>query len=63
MQNKEVIIGKMSGKGNVTIPKKIREYLELEKGDHVIFRFSDNKKIVMEKAVISSTSEINKKKK
>ena len=57
MKEREVIIGKISGKGNITIPKKVREYLELSKGDHVIFRFSDNKKIILEKAIISSGSE------
>ncbi len=61
MDPREVIVGKMSGKGNITIPKAIREYLNLQKGDHVIFRFSEDGKVILEKAIISSPSWENKK--
>ncbi|MCF8001556.1 MAG: AbrB/MazE/SpoVT family DNA-binding domain-containing protein [Halanaerobiales bacterium] len=63
MAHQEVIVGKISGRGNITIPKRVRECLNLEKGDHVIFRFTGDNHVILEKAIISSPSWKNKDKK
>ena len=37
---------KMSSKGQVTLPKRVRRYLEVDRGDTVIFELKDNLLIV-----------------
>jgi AbrB family looped-hinge helix DNA binding protein len=38
-----MIIGKISKKGQISIPKKIRDQLELQVGDPVVFKIQSNK--------------------
>jgi AbrB family looped-hinge helix DNA binding protein len=37
---------KISSKGQVTLPKKVRRYLEVDQGDTVIFELKDNVLVV-----------------
>ncbi len=46
--NYSMIIGKISKKGQIVIPKKIREKLGIKSGDGLIFRVKDNY-IIIEK--------------
>jgi len=46
--NYSMIIGKISNKGQIVIPKKIREKLGIKSGDGLIFRVKDNY-IIIEK--------------
>jgi len=41
-------VGKMSKKGQIVIPKEIRERFEIKPGDAVIFKIQGNK-VIMEK--------------
>lgn len=36
---------KITSKGQITIPKKIRELLDLNDGDYVVFYYDDNKNV------------------
>ncbi len=38
----------VTSKGQITIPKPIREALELEPGDRVAFRLNDEGKVILE---------------
>ncbi|SFE02667.1 looped-hinge helix DNA binding domain-containing protein, AbrB family [Lentibacillus persicus] len=49
----------MSSKGQVTVPKSIREKLKLDEGDRVAF-IEDNGKIVITKASILAFRELQK---
>ena len=51
-----MIVGKMSKKGQIVIPKEIREQLGLQTGDVLRFRIQSNNMIVIEKL----TSDTNK---
>lgn len=39
----------LSSKGTVTIPKKVREFLRLSRGDLVVFKLTDNGEIVIKR--------------
>lgn len=39
----------LSSKGTVTIPKKVREFLKITKGDLVIFILNNNGEIVIKR--------------
>jgi antitoxin PrlF len=41
---------KVTTKGQVTIPKAIRDHLELKPGSEVRFRYGPNREIVLERA-------------
>jgi AbrB family looped-hinge helix DNA binding protein len=41
---------KVTSKGQVTIPKAVREALDLKPGSEVRFRYNDNRDIVLERA-------------
>jgi antitoxin PrlF len=41
---------KVTTKGQVTIPKAVREMLGLKPGSKVLFRYNDNRDIVIERA-------------
>ncbi|MBN9074059.1 MAG: AbrB/MazE/SpoVT family DNA-binding domain-containing protein [Rhizobiales bacterium] len=41
---------KITTKGQVTIPKTLRDLLELKPGNEVRFRYNENREIVMEPA-------------
>jgi AbrB family looped-hinge helix DNA binding protein len=43
-----MIIGRVSKKGQIVIPKEIRDMLRIKEGDYVIFRV-DGKRIYLEK--------------
>lgn len=45
-----MIVAKVTSKGQITIPKMIREALELEAGDRVLFALEGNRKVVMSPA-------------
>jgi len=51
--------GKVSFKGQITIPKELREKLGIEPGDFVLFT-EEGKKVVLKKAKISPEEEFNK---
>lgn len=51
--------GKVSFKGQITIPKELRKKLEIKPGDFVIFA-EEGKKVVLKKARISPEKEFNK---
>ena len=51
--------GKVSFKGQITIPKELRGKLGIEPGDFVIFT-EEGKKVVLKKARISPEKEFNK---
>lgn len=51
-----MIVGKLSKKGQIVIPKEIREQLGLQTGDVLRFRIQSNNLIVIEKF----TSDTNK---
>lgn len=51
--------GKVSFKGQITIPKELRKKLGIKPGDFVIFA-EEGKKVVLKKARISPEEEFNK---
>ena len=40
------VAAKMTSKGQITVPKAVRERLELEPGDQVLFRLQDNQAVL-----------------
>lgn len=40
------IAAKVTTKGQVTIPKEVRDALGIAEGDHVVFRIEDNRAVV-----------------
>lgn len=42
----EVSVGSVTSKGQVTIPKKIREALGLREGDRVVFAIEDERAVI-----------------
>ena len=52
-------IVKMTSKGQLTIPKEIRDTMKMNKGDYLIFHI-DGDKIQVEKAQISGQSSFDK---
>ncbi|GAB3808095.1 AbrB/MazE/SpoVT family DNA-binding domain-containing protein [Virgibacillus kimchii] len=52
-------VSRISSKGQVTVPKSIREKLKLDEGDRVAF-IEDNGKIVITKASILALRELQK---
>lgn len=40
------VAAKMTSKGQITVPKVVRERLELEPGDQVLFRLQDNQAVL-----------------
>jgi AbrB family looped-hinge helix DNA binding protein len=52
----EVGVSPVSGKGQITIPKEIRDTLKLKKGDRVVFLDRDNQ-IILRKAKTQRLSE------
>lgn len=40
------IAAKMTSKGQITVPKAVRERLELEPGDQVLFRLQDDRAVL-----------------
>lgn len=53
-------LARITSKGQVTIPKDIREKIRVHAGDYIIFQLIKGKKVEMEKASISSTEEFEK---
>ncbi len=53
----EVSVGSVTSKGQVTIPKKIREALGLREGDRVVFAIEDERAVIR-KVSIEKLSEI-----
>lgn len=47
---------KLRSKGQITIPKEVREALELHTGDRLAFRVHDNRTVVIEVEKVSLTS-------
>lgn len=45
--NKLLDTAKLTSKGQITIPKQIRDLLKLEQGDSVVFYVDENKNIKM----------------
>ncbi len=41
---------RLSSKGQITVPRDIRERLKLKRGDKLLFRIADNGQVVMEVA-------------
>lgn len=41
----------------MTLPKEIRTALEIEEGDRVLLKIEDDRKVVLEKAIIILASE------
>ncbi|MGH9919652.1 MAG: AbrB/MazE/SpoVT family DNA-binding domain-containing protein [Nitrososphaerales archaeon] len=52
----EVGVSPVSEKGQVTIPKEIRDSLKLKKGDHVVFLKADEQ-VILRKAKSEKLSE------
>lgn len=50
---------KVSFKGQITIPKKIRQKLGIEPGDFILF-VQEGKRVVLKKARVSPEEEFNK---
>lgn len=50
---------KVSFKGQITIPKKIRQKLGIEPGDFILFA-QEGKRVVLKKARVSPEEEFNK---
>ena len=44
-KNSFVESAKITSKGQITIPKKIRDLLELNDGDYVVFYYDENKNV------------------
>lgn len=44
-KNNLVESAKITSKGQITIPKKIRELLDLSDGDYVVFYYDENKNV------------------
>jgi antitoxin PrlF len=40
------VAAKMTSKGQITVPKVVRERLELEPGDQVLFRLQDDRAVL-----------------
>jgi antitoxin PrlF len=40
------VAAKMTSKGQITVPKAVRERLELKPGDQVLFRLQDNQAVL-----------------
>ena len=40
------VAAKMTSKGQITVPKAVRDRLELEPGDQVLFRLQDNQAVL-----------------
>ncbi len=40
------VVAKLSSKGQITIPKSVRDVLELEEGDEVLFRVEDRRAVI-----------------
>lgn len=53
-------LARITSKGQITIPKDIREKIRVHAGDYIIFQLIKGKKVEMEKASISSTEEFEK---
>ncbi|MCL4437401.1 MAG: AbrB/MazE/SpoVT family DNA-binding domain-containing protein [Thaumarchaeota archaeon] len=53
----EVSVGSVTSKGQVTIPKKIRDALGLREGDRVIFAIEDER-AVLRKVSVEKMSEL-----
>ena len=47
MNKKDYLVesAKITSKGQITIPKKIRELLDLNDGDYVVFYYDENKNV------------------
>ena len=47
MKEKDNLVksAKITSKGQITIPKKIRELLDLSDGDYVVFYYDENKNV------------------
>ena len=45
---------KITSKGQITMPKKIREFLELKKGDTIIFELRDSMLFVRKSKTVES---------
>ena len=52
-------IARMTSKGQITIPKDIRENIQADPGDYVIFHMQGNK-IELAKAQVTPSSEFDK---
>ncbi len=49
-------VGKVTSKGQLTIPKEIREYLSVEEGDGVLFA-AEGARVYIEKVPVKATTE------
>lgn len=50
---------KIGPKGQMTLPKEIREALEIKEGDRVLLKVEPDGKVVLEKAIIVVASKKN----
>lgn len=53
-------LARITSKGQITIPKDIREKIRVHAGDYILFQLIKGKKVEMEKASISSAEEFEK---
>jgi antitoxin MazE len=51
MDRVDVFKSRLRTKGQVTLPRKVRQILSASEGDDLIFRVEDNGQIVIEKAI------------
>jgi len=59
---KHIAEARMSSRGQIALPKKVKEMLKIEEGDYVLF-FTENKQIYIETGKLSPkvrTTEENK---
>lgn len=62
MRVRHISKNSLSGKGQVTIPKEVRDYLAVKPGDKVLFVIEDGR-VILTKAAAKKVSEVLRKQK